>query len=91
MRGAVTVTGTVLEVERRKGSFDNDRGENIQYDYTLATVLCGSKVVEVKFRNDRPDAQPPAEGAEIALEVEVPKGIKVIAKGYQSDGIRKAS
>lgn len=90
----IVLTGTVLETEHRAGTFVNDRAESITYDFHVASVLVGTKVVEVKFRNDNPDARPPAQGAVVAIEVELPKGIKPTARRYVEssvEGARKAS
>jgi hypothetical protein len=79
---AVTVSGRVLKVERRAGNFNNDQGENIAYDFTVAKLLVDDDVLEVKFRPNRPDAQPPVKGADITVEVELPRGSKPTAVAY---------
>lgn len=91
--GAITVDGTVLEVEHKAGTFTMDSGESRPYDFHVAHVLCGRKVVEVRFNPDNGDAQPPAEGASIRVEVELPTKTRVIAKKYAAaaEGVRRAS
>lgn len=77
MNGSVTVAGQVLEVAHRSGEY-----EGRAYNFHVASVLCGTKVVEVKFQADNGDARPPAEGDTITLAVEVPKGTKLTARRY---------
>lgn len=86
--GAITVTGTVLEVEHKQGAFSNDNGQSVDYDFHVAHVLVGSRVTEVRFNPDNGDARPPAEGAEVSLEVQVPPKIRLIAKRYAAEGAR---
>ena len=91
--GAMIVTGTVLEVEHKQGSFTNDQGQPVNYDFHVAHVLTGRKVVEVRFNPDNGDAKPPAEDATIAVEVDVPPKIRVVAKRYvpAAEGVRRSA
>lgn len=81
MTASVIITGTVLEVEHKSGDFDGR-----PYDFHVAHVLVGRRVVETRFNPDNGDARPPAEGATISLEVEVPKGVRLIARRYSDAG-----
>lgn len=88
---AITLTGQVLEVEHKSGSFTNDQGQPVSYDFHVSHVLVGRRVVEVRFNPDNGDARPPAEGAVVAIEVEVPPKIRVVAKRYAPDAPRRAA
>lgn len=83
--GAVTIQGTVLEVEHKSGEFDGR-----PYNFYLAHVLVGTKVVEVRFNPDNGDAGRPAEGAQIDLIVDLPKGTRPVAKRYAETRAVKA-
>lgn len=72
---SVVITGQVLEVEHKQGTY-----EDRPYDFKVAHVLVGRKVVEVRYNPDNGDARPPDEGSELTLEVEIPKGVRLIAK-----------
>ena len=89
----LTLEGTALETEHRKGSFTNDSGQAVEYDFHVTSVLIGTKVVELRFNNDNADARPPADGSVISLTVELPKGaMKLVAKKYvDSKGVRAVS
>lgn len=80
----IQVQGKVLKVEHKAGRFNNDQGESIVYDYHLARILAGDEVVEVKFASDRPDLLPPAKGADVVVEVELPGRVKSKAVAYAS-------
>ena len=86
MRGSLTVVGEVLDVSHRSGEY-----EGRQYDFHLAEILCGTKVVEVKFQNGNADARPPAIGDTVTIHVELPKGTKVVAKRYASAAAVKSA
>jgi hypothetical protein len=75
MTGTVSIQGQVLEVEHKQGTF-NER----DFDFKVAHVLVGRKVVEVRYNPDNGDARPPAEGDTLSVEVEVPKGVRLIAR-----------
>lgn len=89
---AITVDATVLEVEHKAGTFTNDQGQPVSYDFHVAHCLVGRKVIEVRFNPDNADAKPPAEGATIRVEVELPVRTRVIAKRYAAavEGVRRA-
>lgn len=75
----ITLSGKVLEVERKSGEF-----EGRPYDFHVAHVLVGRKVVEVRYNPDNRDAGLPAQDAVIVLEIELPKGVRPVARAYVS-------
>lgn len=89
----ITVTGRVLKTEHKAGTFTNDQGERIAYDYHLAHILTDESVVEVKFANDRPDVPIPSKGQELVVEVELPGRIKckAVSVAVKGAGVRAAS
>lgn len=77
MNGSLILTGKVLSVEHRRGEF-----EGRPYDFHTAEILAGRRVVEVRFRNDTPDARPPREGDDVTLELDWQKGRPLTAIRY---------
>ena len=92
MEHGLIVSGKVLEVEHRKGSFTPDDGQNagqaIAYDFRLCHVLAGRQVHQVRFQPDGP-VEPPAHDVEVRILV-TNRGGKLIATGYVDDAATAA-
>jgi|GEM_PF-4713276 len=59
---SVLLVGNVVKSERRKGSFTNDRGENVEYDFILAKFLAPEyEAYDVRFPSKGIDVPAPDE------------------------------
>lgn len=82
-RGAVVVSGEVVDVEYRC----SEPGSEKTYAFHIVSVIAGKSVVEVKWDPKRTQGDVPLEGDQVALDVELGVyggRLQVNAKGHSA-------
>lgn len=66
-RGAVVVSGEVVDVETRQ----SEPGAERPYFFYIVTVIAGKSAIEVRWDPKRSEGEVPKDGEQVALDVEL--------------------
>ena len=79
------LSGTLVDITRKKGDFVNEQGNKVEYDFTLLKVFTGLDVVAVRLpTGTRVEDLPFSKGQDVELEVSVPSTAKIIYDGVRA-------
>ena len=76
---ALQLSGTLLDIEHKAGSFTNQTGELVSYDFEVLHVLEGREVHKVRLPKEvRASDLSYGKGEVIDIEVGVPSNTKIV-------------
>jgi hypothetical protein len=86
------ITGTLLDIEHKAGTFYDDNGRTVDYDFVLLHVLCGREVLKVRLPKEVNALDLSlAIGDTIDVDVTVPSNTKIMFHHLNTGTVAAAS